>query len=1108
MAANYWDNTGGVANDGNDPANWSLGTVPAGTDVATFDNTSDDNCTFTDNISCAGINVTSDYDGDVDLGANTFTIGSDGIILDGAGDFDWGGATVGITGGTLDVVDQATTTVGTASITLNGTCVLKGHNAKTFYDLTIPNGSTTTVHGDTVARAVVVGTCTISGAVVVSDVLAVTGDGDFVINSTASLTGGAYLYLIGCNSGHGITTLQAGASVACQVVVYNSVAGTVLAAGTYAGDVVLFGTSGNTTTLELSNGTYTFDGGLELWMNHATATINLDNVTNAPTINVTNLTIDGDAAGTINIDDSAGSAVAWNITGNIVDEIGTATFNYTKNANGGGWYLSSSNNQTIDFLGEDIGVIRDIDKSAGGTVTLENVTAELGTITALTDGLTIGTGATTTSDGAKAISTTLDMSAATSVNLGSDTWTLTDCDFDYNGIGTLTDGTSTVVFEGTCTLNGDTAAKGLRTATVNASAVVTVTANTEFDGVLTLNGELSVNSGVTVFVDCATASQLDINAGGSLTGRGLMQVSRSGWSASSRGINTMNGSVTIAQVNIRDPEATAVIARATYNCGKFYVYSDEAGDNEWTVASGTYTFGGDVEFATTGAGDELIIDMAANDPNFIIGGDLLFTESGEDIDYQTGDGAVTFGRTPFAKLSGSCEFDGAADLVNVGAQLVTTGAASFSMWIYARSASGSPRLFSNDKFAAIVNTAGGVALSRDGATFNAKTANSVIPTNTWVHVAGTSTSASPSVINLYINGVLSGDADQTDGGNPTSPGSNLFVGDRPSSGKHFDGYIDDLRIFNHVITSGEIATLYNNGAGTATALDDELLWYKFDEYAASTAVTDSGSGGNNGTAVRNRNLTNPAYKQITTLGETLEQTTFNGTGDTWELQDKLTAESITHTAGTLDVNGQDLETTVGDFEVAGSALLTANGTLGSTITTAGATRIYGDAGALRDLDPGEAWTLTSTGPAVIYYATVGDLDASGSTDDARAYDSIDAGSNTNVVFVSIGIVAGIAENPGEMAFAAEDIMSGAASEMYKMTPNVVDVTSEKHDTDALSHVIYKLMCGTAGDIKVKFADGSTVTMPNVAAGFVHILPAPVSQVFSTDTGALEMFGFY
>ena len=48
MAANYWDNSD-ADNDGNNPNNWSLGTVPAGTDVATFDNTSDDNCTFTDN---------------------------------------------------------------------------------------------------------------------------------------------------------------------------------------------------------------------------------------------------------------------------------------------------------------------------------------------------------------------------------------------------------------------------------------------------------------------------------------------------------------------------------------------------------------------------------------------------------------------------------------------------------------------------------------------------------------------------------------------------------------------------------------------------------------------------------------------------------------------------------------------------------------------------------------------------------------------------------------------------------------------------------------------------------------------------------------------------
>ena len=454
-------------------------------------------------------------------------------------------------------------------------------------------------------------------------------------------------------------------------------------------------------------------------------------------------------------------------------------------------------------------------------------------------------------------------------------------------------------------------------------------------------------------------------------------------------------------------------------------------------------------------------------------------------------------------LGGAFEFDGAADYLTVddhdpGTGIIGTGAASFSMWFYMKSwgpaANGWGRLFDNGRAIAFVNDAADNVVVNWDASAQAVSATNSLDLNTWHHLVVTRTAAG--VTNFYIDGSASGTADQaTD--TPLAATTDTFVGDRAGHDREFDGYIADFRYFESVISAANIASLRAAGAGTTAAIGGEVLWYKCDDRLTTTAVLDSGSGDNDGTSVRN-----------TDVIQVYQGASWSGTGDTWELQDKLTAESITHTAGTLDVNGQDLETTVGDFEVAGSALLTANGTLGSTITTAGATRIYGDAGALRDLDPGEAWTLTSTGPAVIYYATVGDLDASGSTDDARAYDSIDAGSNTNVVFVSIGIVAGIAENPGEMAFAAEDIMSGAASEMYKMTPNVVDVTSEKHDTDALSHVIYKLMCGTAGDIKVKFADGSTVTMPNVAAGFVHILPAPVSQVFSTGTAALEMFGFY
>jgi len=76
MAANLWDNSD-LDNDANNANNWSLGTVPAGTDVATFDNTSDANCLFSGSISCAEIDVTADYDGDIDMATFNLTTTGD-----------------------------------------------------------------------------------------------------------------------------------------------------------------------------------------------------------------------------------------------------------------------------------------------------------------------------------------------------------------------------------------------------------------------------------------------------------------------------------------------------------------------------------------------------------------------------------------------------------------------------------------------------------------------------------------------------------------------------------------------------------------------------------------------------------------------------------------------------------------------------------------------------------------------------------------------------------------------------------------------------------------------------------------------------------------------
>ena len=127
---NPFDNSD-ADNDGDIPANWDLGHVPTGTEVATFSATLpgvDDNCTFTAGLIAGGVNVVNDYTADLDLAGGTYTltpdVSTEGFICDGSGEVDLGSATINLTSGTFDGSDQTTWVYATSTLVCTGTCAL------------------------------------------------------------------------------------------------------------------------------------------------------------------------------------------------------------------------------------------------------------------------------------------------------------------------------------------------------------------------------------------------------------------------------------------------------------------------------------------------------------------------------------------------------------------------------------------------------------------------------------------------------------------------------------------------------------------------------------------------------------------------------------------------------------------------------------------------------------------------------------------------------------------------------------------------------------------------------------------------------------------------
>src|SRR5262249_21135188 len=78
-------------------------------------------------------------------------------------------------------------------------------------------------------------------------------------------------------------------------------------------------------------------------------------------------------------------------------------------------------------------------------------------------------------------------------------------------------------------------------------------------------------------------------------------------------------------------------------------------------------------------------------------------------------------------------------------------------------------------------------------------ATSVLPLNTWSHLAATYDGSN---INFYVNGVLAGSASAS--GNITTSTGALRFGGNSIWGEYFSGLIDEIRVYNRVLSLPEI----------------------------------------------------------------------------------------------------------------------------------------------------------------------------------------------------------------------------------------------------------------------------------------------------------------
>ena len=621
MADNIWDNSD-ADNDGNVAANWSLNQVPTGTDVAVFDSaTTDANCTFSAPISCAGMRFDNTYAGTVDAATFAITLGASGLDCTGGGSatLDLGSGTWTVNGD-FDYGDIGTLDDGSSTVVMAGSGKeLIGKDNIYLYNLTISDSTTIpAASGEDLCVAFNL-TVNASLEITTGKWVKVIGAGSTLDVGAAGDINGAGSFLMSGPTTGGINTMSGAIQCTQMTLQQFDAASLTLPAVSYGATTTTLAGLGGARAFKFSAGTTTF---AKLNITLAGADDTTLDMSNAPDITITgNLTMDIDGAGDLIVDCST-KDVGWIVQGDVIDSIGsTGVIIYTKGT--GSWTFSGGNNQALACNMFGTMEVITIDKS-GNTATLGDALA--------CDGMVVnGSGASGFDAATFAVTlgaSGLDCSggALSTLDLGSGTWTCSG-DWDYGDIGTLDDGSSTVVMAGSGKELVGKHQVDLFNLTISDATTMPAASGADIDitNNLTVNASLEITSGKDIWLR-ESGTTLDIGASGDINGPGRLGIVSPGTGG---GINTQGGTIQCAEFNLYYFDADSLdIPAATYAATLTRLRSD-AGGNTFTFA-GTTTISGNLELFAQAAGNFTLDQTAA--PDITVTGNLIFNlDSSGDV---------------------------------------------------------------------------------------------------------------------------------------------------------------------------------------------------------------------------------------------------------------------------------------------------------------------------------------------------------------------------------------------------------------------------------------------------------------------------------------------
>ncbi|MGD9696375.1 MAG: LamG-like jellyroll fold domain-containing protein [Thermoleophilia bacterium] len=206
--------------------------------------------------------------------------------------------------------------------------------------------------------------------------------------------------------------------------------------------------------------------------------------------------------------------------------------------------------------------------------------------------------------------------------------------------------------------------------------------------------------------------------------------------------------------------------------------------------------------------------------------------------------------TGSGKHGGALDFDGTNDLVTVADDdsLDLTDGLTFSAWVKPGTTSGWQTVGMKEEsgsfaWALYGNTSSSKYQAELGTQVDDYLTNGTpqLATGTWVHLAVT---YDGSTLRLFKDGIQASSV-AASGDIRISNGA-LAIGGNTMWGEYFDGLIDDVRLYDHALTAGEITTDMNTpvpaGRVSTPTTEGLVAAYGFDEGTGSVARDASGNG--------------------------------------------------------------------------------------------------------------------------------------------------------------------------------------------------------------------------------------------------------------------------